>query len=383
MIMIKKLLAAFMLLPFIFAGQQSAFAWGSDVHTSLIQFTPSLQYVPGVMQSNPRYVKPDSMAHVCDRQRYQLRPNSTYYELLCGADEPDAKRKWFHAISHQADSAKRARRAFACSVHNRLERGRAGWPDWKAARQLGHSIHYLQDLADPSKRAGRYKADIRKQARGVMRWVLDRKGASFPDLPFSLRRRLQQSRSILSGLNSPEEIVARAQQVQRDAAPALVRTYEAFLNAKGDARNAKARDFNGAILDTIALTIALQDRWVDLYVTGLGRADRNRDYWRATCRGADQTPPKPSASCPRLPMTVSLAFGNLYEIAVIPYGPGLKCLTARQAQSARTQPGVTHFKGPGERCPVCPAGYGQVTLNGARVCAKCPQGTRYSNGCCK
>ncbi len=383
MSMTKELLAALMLLAALFSGSHNAFAWGSDVHTSLIQFTPMLQNVPGVMRSNPRYVKPKSMAHLCDRQRQKLRPNSVYYELLCGADEPDAKRKWFYAISHQADAAKRARRAFACSIHNRLKRGRAGWPDWKAARQLGHSIHYLQDLADPSKRAGRHKTDIRRQARGVMGWVLDRAGVRFPELPFALRRRVQQARSMMSGLNSPEEIVARARRVQRETAPVLISAYEAFSDATSEAKNAKARDYNGAILDTLALTIALQERWVDLYVTGLARAHRNRNYWRATCRGATLKPPPPPPSCPRPPATASLAFGNLFEIAVMPYGPGLKCLTAQQAQTAQTQPGVTHFKGPGAACPICPAGYGPVALNGAQVCARCPRGTRYSNGCCR
>lgn len=383
----KSLCALIVLSMTIALNPQSAYAWGSDVHTSLIQFTGNIQYVPGVMESNPRYVLPSDMAHVCNKQRQRLRPNSAYYDLLCGADEPDAKRKWFHALSHQADSEKRARRAFSCSVYNRFGLSGKNWPDWKAARQLGHSIHYLQDIADPSKRTGRHKGAIRTRARLVLQAALNAASGSFPQIPFVLRRRIERASLRMSGLRSPKEIVNRARQVQRDHAHRLVSAYEALNNAPEGGRYYADLAFNKAVLDVLAETIALQDRWVDLYTTGLGRASRNLDYWRSACRGRQTPitqPDQPNTpACARPPAVVPLITGQKYYIAVRSYGPGIKCLTPGQASKERNQPNVTSFKALNKQCTICPRGYGVAPYQGVNACVQCPQGTRYQDGCCR
>ncbi len=137
-----------------------AFAWGSDVHTALVQLSGNIKDVPGVARSRPGYILPEAMEHTCTNVRRAMRLKNPFYEFLCGSDDPDSRRKWIHAISHQKDAAVRARRAFACSLYGQVTYGRGRKPVWHAARQLGHSIHYLQDIADPSKKAGRHKAEL-------------------------------------------------------------------------------------------------------------------------------------------------------------------------------------------------------------------------------
>lgn len=91
------------------------------------------------------------------------------------------------------------------------------------------------------------------------------------------------------------------------------------------------------------------------------------------------------AGCSITPMTAPADPGKYYQISATFWGSdgAAHCLTSAEAAAMNAKSDTTaSLIGDGGSCPKCPAGFDLKQENGSAICVKCPEGKRYSNGCC-
>lgn len=215
-----------------------AWAWDSDGHMRLATLTVEEQ--------------PD-----------ELR---CFDQFILGSDEPDAKRQFWNAISHQEDADVRSVNAFCASA--RLFRQAALSDDQNAqcvsAQHLGHAFHYLQDMGDPSKLVASddTKQGVREVANYLLSDLIAARNRGDQSSPFWTYLTYAQEH-LFPGAGFPEmhSQLRNTQQYYATEFDTILTEYQAGRLSPED--TAARRD--DALFRTFAVAVAAQRRTMELF----------------------------------------------------------------------------------------------------------------------
>lgn len=202
-----------------FVWNAPALAWTSPFHTGATQLMRNVWEIPGVQGSKAVFVLSGNAGQMCYTEgnrtafRDQLAaPQRVYLDLVCGSDEPDRERAnkpyridwWF---THQKWAPSRAVDAFNAAIGQHNAKAYS-----EAARQLGHSLHYLQDLYDFSKNMSSIFSEKDERFRGYANQTVQdylEEWQRSRQYPPKLTERLNFRRSKVQRLpNTPQQMVA-------------------------------------------------------------------------------------------------------------------------------------------------------------------------------
>lgn len=254
-------------------------AWTSPFHTGAIQLMRNIWEIPGVRGSKAVFVLSGNAGQLCytepNRTSYRdtlAPPERVYLDLVCGSDEPDRERAnqpyradWWY--THQAWAPDRAVNAFNAAIGQHHAKAYS-----EAARQLGHSIHYLQDLYDFSKNMGSIFSERDERFRGYANQAVQdylvqwQRGGQYPAL---LNERLNNRQSkVQRQPNTPQQMVAPLKERRRKDA-------EAFLEVWHKVPSHEREQHLQAVVSLyIHDVIAYQEHWVRMYLRAIGIAPR-------------------------------------------------------------------------------------------------------------
>ncbi len=262
-----------------------AIAWDSAYHTSMIQLTQNVFQIPGVKGSYQIFVRPKmgqqegNAEGLCytDGDKKSVRDKKSakdrvWLDLICGTDEPDHERKTFlnaikiDFIFHNSEAEQRAVYEFnkAVQAYRDSRKGNS-----EAARHLGRSIHYLQDLTDISKHWS-HKDDDAKRVRKYSEELAKRYLAetiqqkSYPEW---LTRALRPIRSQFSGPPGTPKQYLDGALGQREE---LAKFFKAEMAKAGNNRSRRRDEF---IELSMLGAIIGQEQWVSMYLRYIGVAE--------------------------------------------------------------------------------------------------------------
>lgn len=235
-----------------------AAAWQSEVHTGLAQLNPALWAVPGVAGSYNGILMGQDLIGAC-HQRHSMRTLEewglrVYWDLVCGSTEPDAGKGFLNLRnpSHQRDRIQRSLDAFGAALGQFRQTGPERYA--RAARRLGHSLHYLQDAVDPTKLLLDQQDMLRSRIAYHVNGLLSYRAMYGVDHS-ELGSRLARWRMEVAALDTPAQVLEWTAGHQVTLAQAIRATL-----------NGSPGNLDNLLLHTIAISVAGQERMVELYL---------------------------------------------------------------------------------------------------------------------